>query len=1505
MNSWEPIGLYDPRWEHDACGIGFIARRDGRATHDVLAMALTALRNLQHRGGVDADGKSGDGAGILTQLPHALLAEHLTAAGVAVPAQGDLAVAQCFLPPTATEAARALIASECNAAGISLLSWRTVPTDNDALGARALASRPVTEQALLLRPDHITAGEAWERKLYLLRRSIEHAAQDAGLSVYLPSLSSRTIVYKGMLAATGVGRFYPDLQDSRFVSALAVYHQRFSTNTMPNWENAQPFRLLSHNGEINTLAGNVAALHAREPELASPVWGADVERLKPVINPAGSDSSKLDNTLELLVRSGRSVAHALTVLVPAAWEQHPDLDPDLCAFYQYHAGLIAPWDGPAALCFSDGISAGIALDRNGLRPVRYLVTDDGLVVCGSEAGAVPIDDRHIISKGRLGPGEMLLVDTQRGLILENETIKRELAALAPYGDWLKEHSRVLRPPIDSTPEPDLTPQLTTLQTAFGYTAEDVQVILKPMARDAHEPVGSMGDDTPAGSMTQVGRPLYSYLRQHFAQVTNPPIDPLREKLVMSVRMRLGHRRNLLGQTPEHAHLLEIASPVLRAHELRAIREQSEFPATTLTAVWPVADGPEGLLPAVRHLQAEAVSIAQAGASLLIVSDRAVDAEHAPIPALLAVGAVHQALLGAGLRSRTNIIAESGEPRDVHQVACLIGNGAEVVHPFLALATAREEWIVDQRVAQKKAGSAATTPDGDRGEANYVAAVDEGLRKIMSKIGIATLDSYGGAQLFEVIGLAPEIIDLCLPGIANRFGGLGWNDVAQGVLNAHQAAFHPAGKAGLRHAGIFKWKKDGEFHANTPATVHALHAAVGLKPYDGDPKDAYRAYSKLVHQRPPVAPRDLLGLLPQKARPLTEVEPVEAILRRFSTAAMSLGSTSAEAHSTLAIAMERLGGMSNSGEGGEDPVRYGDNRNSQIKQIASGRFGVTPAYVMAAQELQIKMAQGSKPGEGGQLPGHKVTEEIARVRHTIPGVTLISPPPHHDIYSIEDLAQLIYDLKQTNPAAAVSVKLVAEAGVGTVAAGVVKAGADVVQISGHSGGTGASPLSSMKYAGIPWELGLAETQQTLVRNGLRDRVRLRTDGGLQTGRDVIVAALLGADEYSFGTAAVIAEGCVMARSCHTNTCPVGIATQRPDLRAKFAGTPETVMHFFLHLAEEVREILAELGATSLAEIVGHTEFLTRLTFGDPHLDTLQVEPLLVQVDPTAPRSWAGQRAPVELGPLNSYILEAAQAALDGERVELDCSITNVDRTVGATLAGRIAARYGDDGLPDDSVIVHVQGSAGQSFGAWGIRGLRLELEGEANDYVGKGLGGGTIIVRPGPDARFEAATSAIIGNTVLYGATGGALWASGLAGERFAVRNSGALAVVEGVGDHGCEYMTGGTVVVLGPVGHNFGAGMTGGTAYLWDAEGVAPASINTDMVNHTRLSEQWQIDELRRLIEQHADLTGSQRAQQLLAQWETTVEQFWAVTSKAAPPTLSIPPRTLEVLSEMSVGRKG
>jgi glutamate synthase (ferredoxin) len=1582
-------GLYDPRFEHDACGIGFVARLSGAPSHDILAMALTAVGNMAHRGGVGADGKSGDGAGVLTQIPRAFFARELARLGITHPVE-DLAVGMVFLPHDEAQctSARQLFEQGLAQFGLTLLGWRAVPVDETPLGEHARTMRPTIEQVLVGRRGvalnatsldgdelHTRTPEEYERVLYLARKAIETLAREQGIAdLAIPSLSCRTIVYKGLLVAPLLPQFYHDLRDPLYETAIAVFHQRYSTNTFPTWELAQPFHMLSHNGEINTVDGNTTWMRAREAEWRDNAerrsQGADgrpaldlraamieggaplasaVAQLGPLINMRGSDSAKLDNVLELLVLGGRDIRHALTMLVPEAWERVPDMASDWRAFYQFHAGLMEPWDGPAALAFCDGQVAGLALDRNGLRPARFLLTDDGLVICGSEVGAVEVDEARIVRKGKVGPGQMIAVDLRTGRFEENAAIKNALAAQQPYASWLAREMRVLSPAgvahIADPGEPESTASresksalIGELQHTFGYTAEELAVILRPMLRDGQEPVGSMGDDTPPAIFADRARPLYGFFKQRFAEVTNPPIDPLREELVMSLSFALGRRGHLLEESPRHAHLLRLASPVLTDEHIQTIRELRDpaFASATLRALFLASAGADGMLAALDELCRAAEQAVADDKVILIISDRGVNENRAPIPALLALGAVHQHLIRLGRRTSVSLIVESGEPREVHHLACLVGMGAEAINPYLALATVRALAVERDRSEKRDAkaeGQTAGPEIADEAEQHFIHALEKGLLKIMSKMGIATVDSYCAAQIFEAIGLADEVIARCFTGVPSRLGGLGFHDLAVDVLGHHDTAFANrlplvANRSSLPHPGFYKYKKDGEYHAYSPAVVHALQKAAR-----GGDYASYRAYSQLVHSRPPTELRDLLdfvtdkrqetrderheageataGLSPVSDLPspisLDEVEPIESIVRRFSTAAMSLGATSAESHEGLSIAMNRLGALSNSGEGGEDPERYGDERNSAVKQVASARFGVTPAYLMSGKELQIKMAQGSKPGEGGQLPGFKVSEEIARIRHTMAGVQLISPPPHHDIYSIEDLSQLIYDLKQINPSAAVSVKLVAEAGVGTVAAGVAKGGADVILISGHSGGTGASPLSSMKSAGVNWELGLAEAQQTLVLNGLRGRVRLRADGGLKTGRDVVMAALLGADEFSFGTAALVAQGCVMARTCHSNNCPVGIATQRPELRAKFDGTPEQVVHFFMHIAQEVREILAGLGARTIDEIVGRTDRLRQVRSGHAEADRLDLGRLLDRLDRPGDairnaQPWNGR---VETGELNAQlladVLASAAFARGGQlntTIELSYPITNVDRTISATLSGAVAQRYGVAGLPEGTIRVHFTGSAGQSFGAFLAPGLRLRLEGQANDYVGKGMGGGEIVVQPLAAARYATHENTIIGNTVLYGATGGALYAAGRAGERFAVRNSGAVAVVEGVGDHGCEYMTGGVVLVLGATGRNFAAGMTGGLAYVFDEQGDFAPRCNGEMVDLGRLDES-DAANVRALLVRHHELTGSPRAADLLARWNEVRDSFWRVMPKGVE-AVRLPQALIKVREHMA-----
>ena len=1541
--------LYDPRHEHDGCGIGFVTRIDGRRDHSILAMALEALANLAHRGAVADDAKTGDGAGVLTQLPRELLLRELRSQAVSAPAAADLALGMFFLPADAADcsASCSIVATALAAYSLPLLAWRAVPTNSEVLGQRALAAMPTIRQAIIARPAGL-GDVAFERTLFLARKRMEQQFSAAKLSAYVPSLSARTVVYKGLLLGASLRDFYPDLADQDYTTAIAVYHQRYSTNTFPNWERAQPFRMLSHNGEINTVQGNANWMRAREAALELPSdWLAPLDTespstvqrlpsLTPILDESGSDSGQLDNALELLVQGGRDIRHALAMLVPEAWEKIGDMPAALRAFYRYHACLVEPWDGPAALCFSDGVIVGSALDRNGLRPARYIVTDDGLVISGSEVGAVHFDESRIVHKGKLGPGQMIAVDTASGRIYTDEEIKESLASQQSYELWLGQHLKQIG---DCSLHPHLQSAICNLQSqqmAFGYTSEELAVILKPMLTTGQEPVGSMGDDTPPAvfSQLELGRPLFHFFKQRFAEVTNPPIDSLREEQVMSLSVAVGQRRNLLAETPEHAHLLQLSSPVLTNGQIAALRRNGDplVRVATVKALMPIENEElrtqnaemlsssfsilhSQLEQAVGQLCADAEAAAKAGAAVLIISDKGVDAQQAAIPSLLALAAVHHHLIRTGWRSRLSLVVESGEPREVHHLACLVGYGAEAVNPYLALASIQQ--IATERDAVKSKGEARNGEADPRihslaaeAEHHYIHALEKGLLKIMSKMGISTFDSYCGAQIFEALGLDGELINSCFTGTPSRVGGVTFATLEQDLRARHSRAFPKVGNGAgaqqavsLPHPGFYKFKKDGEYHAFSPAVVHALHKAVQSPHALNSDSHAtispegyglYRSYADLVQGRPPTEPRDLLELVRAVTPvPLDEVEPIEAIVRRFSTAAMSHGSTSSEAHETLSIAMNRLGGMANSGEGGEAPERYKDERNSRIKQVASGRFGVTPAYLASATELQIKMAQGAKPGEGGQLPGHKVNAEIAAIRHTVPGVALISPPPHHDIYSIEDLAQLIYDLKQVNPNAFVSVKLVATAGVGTIAAGVAKGYADLILISGHSGGTGASPLSSIKNVGLPWELGLAETQQTLVINGLRGRVRLRADGGLKTGRDVVVAALLGADEFSFGTAALVAEGCIMARACHANTCPVGIATQKAELRAKFPGRPEMIMAFLRYLAQEVRELLASLGLRSIDEAVGRTDLLAQKLSGVYSADLLDMRPVLAvgtwlkavaeRGEPQPEIRHAGRSNPIPLEEsLNDRIIHDTRGALSARGpVSLSYPIRNRDRSVGARLSGTIGQIYGDKGMPPGTVKIGFQGSAGQSFGVFNAPGVELHLVGEANDYVGKGMAGGLITLRPAAQVRFAWHENVIAGNTLLYGATGGELYAAGQVGERFAVRNSGATAVVEGVGDHGCEYMTGGTVVILGPTGRNFGAGMTGGVAYVFDELGTLEQRYNPQLVRLDRLALR-EDALLQQVLRRHIELTGSPRTNELLSHWEVYRTLFWRVMPREA-----------------------
>jgi glutamate synthase domain-containing protein 2/glutamate synthase domain-containing protein 1/glutamate synthase domain-containing protein 3 len=1460
-------GLYDPAFEHDACGVAFVARLDGGPSHETVARALRALANLEHRGAAGADALTGDGAGILVQMPDAFLRR---AVGTDLPPAGRYGVAVCFLPRDAARRAELERLLEETAAdeGQAVLAWRDVPVDARHVGATAASVAPLIRQlAVGASPD--LDDDAFERKLYVIRRRAELAA---GSDLVVPSFSSRRLVYKGMLTAPQLPGYFPDLRDESFASALALVHSRFSTNTFPSWELAHPYRLIAHNGEINTLQGNVNWMRARESQLASELFGDDLSKVLPVIRPGGSDTATFDNVLELLLLAGRPLPQAMMMMIPEAYQRRDDLPADLGGFYAYHECVIEPWDGPAAIAFTDGRLIGATLDRNGLRPGRWYETRDGWVVLASETGVLDEAPENVVRKGRLRPGKLFLVDLDRGRIVEDEEIKREVSSRRPYRRWYEE--QVVRLADLPEPEPQAPPAetLRRRQLAFGFAQEDMNVILAPLARSAEEAVGSMGNDSSLAVLSDRKPLLYSYFKQLFAQVTNPPIDSIREAVVMSVQATVGPQRNLLDETPEHARQLVIDNPILLDSELEQLRQvrASIFRAHTLDITWPVAEGPAGMERRVERVFAEADAALAGGANILILSDRAVGPERVHIPSLLAVSAVHHHLVRAGTRLQAGLVLESGEARSVHSVATLVGYGAAAVNPYLMLETLAE--LVDL----------GRLPEGmtkDEARRRAVKGIAKGLLKTMSKMGISTMSSYCGAQIFEAVGLAPELVERHFTGTASRIGGIGIETLAGETLARHERAYPAPQDELLPVVGLYAWRRDGEHHQWNPDTIALLQHAVR---HGG--RETYEEYSRAVNSEN-ARRRTIRGLLafrlPEDGGiPLEEVEPAAEIVKRFSTGAMSLGSLSREAHETLAIAMNRIGGRSNTGEGGEDPARYardanGDSRRSAIKQVASGRFGVNVHYLTNADELQIKMAQGAKPGEGGQLPGHKVDRYIAGVRLTTPGVGLISPPPHHDIYSIEDLKQLIYDLRCANPHARISVKLVAEVGVGTVAAGVAKANADHVLISGHDGGTGASPLSSILFAGVPWEIGLAETQQTLVLNDLRSRIWVQTDGQLKTGRDVVVAALLGADEMGFATAPLIAMGCVMMRACHLNTCPVGIATQDPELRRRFRGTPEHVVNFLFFVAEEARRIMARLGISRFEDLVGRTDLLE----ADAAIEQwkargIDLSKVLLPPRPGVPlRRTRAQELPLA-DALDWELIEAAMPALQsGLPVTGEFPVRNVNRAVGGLLSHELTKRHGARGLPAGTIRFALHGSAGQSFGAWLAPGVELSLFGDANDYAGKGLSGGVISVRPPLRAAFAAEENVIVGNTVLYGATAGRAFFAGRAGERFAVRNSGAWAVVEGVGDHGCEYMTGGRVVVLGRTGRNFGAGMSGGIAYVLDGDGAFATRCNPELVELEPL-EQEDVETVRGLVEAHLDRTGSSLAGRLLDDWEFHLPRF-------------------------------
>jgi glutamate synthase (NADPH) large chain len=1504
-------GLYDPENEHDACGVGFVAHIKGRKSHDIVANGLTILNNLTHRGATGADPLHGDGAGILIQIPDAFFREEMGAQGVKLPKAGAYGVGMVFLPRH--PAARMACAREIERAVVNegqvLLGWRDVPVDDSSLGQTARGTMPVIRQVFVGAGRGMIDRDAFERKLYIIRKASGHAIRALGLTnaqcFYVPSFSHRTIVYKGMLLAYQVGEFYRDLKDKRVVSALCLAHQRFSTNTFPTWDLAHPFRFIAHNGEINTLRGNLNWIKSRQATIHSKLLGDDLDKIWPLIYPGQSDSASFDNALELLVMGGYPIAHAMMLMIPEAWAGNPLMDPKRRAFYEYHAALMEPWDGPAAVAFTDGKFIGATLDRNGLRPARYFITDDDLIVMSSEMGVLDIPQSKIVRKWRLQPGKMLLVDIEHGRIVSDEELKRDLAAQRPYQDWLDRTQIRLEdiPQPWEIPTPD-NDKLLDRQQAFGYTQEDLKMLLTPMAVAGEEALGSMGDDTPLAVLSNRAKPLYAYFRQLFAQVTNPPIDPIREQLVMSLVSFIGPRPNLLSpDSTEPIMRLEVSQPILTFEDMEKLRRastftQGHFKSEILSMCYPAEWGAEGMQPALAQMCADAEDAVRKGTNIIILTDRDISASLIPIPALLATAAVHHHLVRAGLRTRSGLVVETGSAREVHHFACLAGFGAEAIHPNLAFATLMDlRDAMPQKIDEKEIVK------------RYIKAIGKGMLKVMSKMGISTYQSYCGAQIFEAIGLSSAFVDKYFTGTPTAVEGIGLAEVAEETVRLHQLAFSdaPLYRSDLDPGGEYAYRIRGEAHMWTPDSVAKLQHSVR-----SGSVATYREYSRLIDEQSERL-LTLRGLFRIRESadpvPLEEVETAQSIVKRFATGAMSLGSISHEAHSTLAIAMNRIGGKSNTGEGGEDPRRYqplenGDSMRSAIKQVAAGRFGVTTEYLVNADDLQIKMAQGAKPGEGGQLPGHKVSKYIAKVRHTVAGVGLISPPPHHDIYSIEDLAQLIHDLKNVNPRARISVKLVSEIGVGTVAAGVAKAKADHVTISGHDGGTGASPLSSIKYAGSPWEIGLAETQQTLVLNKLRGRISVQADGQMKTGRDVVIAALLGADEFGFATAPLVAEGCIMMRKCHLNTCPVGIATQDPELIRKFEGKPEHVINYFFFVAEEVREWMARLGYRTFDEMVGRSEHLDMRPAVEHWkargLDFSRLFHRPRVEDGVALRQTETQDHGLAKA-LDHELIDMAATALASKRpVQFVSRIYNRNRTVGAMLSGEVARRYGHGGLPEGTIHVKFEGTAGQSFGAWLAHGITFELEGDANDYLGKGLSGGRIIAYPPKGSPIVPEENIIVGNTVMYGAITGEAYLRGVAGERFCVRNSGATAVVEGVGDHGCEYMTGGTVVVLGKAGRNFAAGMSGGIAYVLDEEGDFTRRCNLSMVELEPIPEEdhaaaeaggkgelethgkVQIDHvaghddamLKGLIQRHLLYTGSDRARLILENWAAYLPRF-------------------------------
>jgi glutamate synthase (ferredoxin) len=1475
----EKQGLYDPANEHDACGVGFICHMKGKRAHHIISDALTVLVNMDHRGACGCETNTGDGAGILIQMPHKFLQKATASLGFTLPEPGHYGMGMVYTSPdpSTRKASEAFFEKIAAQEGLTILGWRDVPTDNSSLGASALASEPFMRQVFIARPADCASDLDFERSLFIVRKSAYYKIRKQGDDSYWynSSLSSRTAIYKGMLMPEQVGQYFVDLQDEDMDTALALVHSRFSTNTFPSWERAHPFRYIAHNGEINTLRGNANWMRAREPQLESPHFGKKIKDILPVVNEEGSDSQKFDNVFELLVMGGRSLPHAMMMMIPEPWAGHESMSAEKKAFYQFHSCIMEPWDGPASVAFTDGTMIGATLDRNGLRPSRFYVTKDDLVIMGSEAGVLPIDPANIARKGRLQPGRMFIVDMVAGRIVPDEEIKHQIATQQPYQEWLA--SNLVK--LADIPEAAKTPTLdrervVELQHAFGYTFEDQRKLLLPMGKDGIEATGAMGTDIPLAVLSNKSKHLYDYFKQLFAQVTNPPIDCIREEIVTSPVTTIGPERNLLDPQPSSANLIELDTPILSNEQLAKLKhiDQGHFRSVTLDILFDPSKGAAGLEQAFDDLCTQASLHVDAGMNIIVLSDRNVDDNHAAIPALLAVSGLHHYLIREGKRTKVGLVLESGEPREVHHFCTLIGYGCAAINPYLAFDTLQD--MIQQGLL--------TGTDHKTACKHFIKAATKGIIKVASKIGISTIQSYLGAQIFEAVGLQQKLVDKFFTGTATRIEGSDLEAIATETISRHQRAYSQRSgrNEALEVGGEYQWRSEGEAHLFSPETIHALQAAVRLGNYS-----SFKTYSKLINDQDKVrfTLRSMLDFKKRTPVPIEEVETVEEIVTRFKTGAMSYGSISAEAHEALAIAMNRIGGKSNTGEGGEDPARYswtnerGDSKNSAIKQVASGRFGVTSLYLTEAREIQIKLAQGAKPGEGGQLPGGKVSPSIAKTRHSTPGVGLISPPPHHDIYSIEDLAELIHDLKNANRKARISVKLVSEVGVGTIAAGVSKAHADVVLISGFDGGTGASPQTSIKHAGLPWELGLAETHQTLVLNNLRSRIAVETDGQLKTGRDVVIAALLGAEEFGFATAPLVTLGCIMMRVCHLNTCPVGVATQDPELRKKFVGDPQHAVNFMLFIAQEVREIMAELGFRKLTDMVGRTDVLE----GRKAVDHWKAKGIdlskLLYSPPVGPEvgryCTQAQDHGLEKCLDLTTILDLASPALEkGEKVSIKLPIKNTDRVVGTITGNELTKRY-PKGLPDDSIHMHFTGSAGQSIGAFMPKGITIEVEGDSNDYVGKGLSGGKIAIYPDKRATFPAEDNIIIGNVALYGATSGELYVRGVAGERFAVRNSGVTAVVEGIGDHGCEYMTGGKVVVLGLTGRNFAAGMSGGIAYILDEAGDFATRCNTSMVDLETPSAD-DFEDLKGMIQKHADMTLSHKATSVLTDWSNSSKRF-------------------------------